>query len=109
MSTPPTGSNPARITSEVVAKVAKLASLQLSEAELELMTSQLSGMLDHFADIDKLNLSNVAPLAQPFPLKNVFREDVVVAGVDRDEVLAAAPAAQEGRFRVPPSSGLGEQ
>ena len=109
MGTPPTGSTPARITSEVVAKVAKLASLQLSEAELELMTSQLSGMLDHFADIDKLNLSNVAPLAQPFPLKNVFREDVVVAGVDRDEVLAAAPAAQEGRFRVPPSSGLGEQ
>ena len=109
MSTPPTGSNPARITSEVVAKVAKLASLQLSEAELELMTSQLSGMLDHFADIDKLDLSNVAPLAQPFPLKNVFREDVVVAGVDRDEVLAAAPAAQAGRFRVPPSSGLGEQ
>ena len=109
MSTPPTGSNPARITSEVVAKVAKLASLQLSEAELELMTSQLSGMLDHFADIDKLNLSNVAPLAQPFPLMNVFREDVVVAGLDRDEVLAAAPAAQDGRFRVPPSSGLGEQ
>ena len=109
MSTQPTGSNPARITSEVVAKVAKLASLQLSEAELEQMTSQLSGMLDHFADIDKLDLSNVAPLAQPFPLKNVFREDVVVAGLDRDEVLAAAPAAEDGRFRVPPSSGLGEQ
>jgi aspartyl-tRNA(Asn)/glutamyl-tRNA(Gln) amidotransferase subunit C len=42
-------------------------------------------------------------------LKNVFREDVVVAGLDRDEVLAAAPAAEDGRFRVPPSSGLGEQ
>jgi aspartyl-tRNA(Asn)/glutamyl-tRNA(Gln) amidotransferase subunit C len=109
VSTPPTGSNPARITSEVVAKVAKLASLQLSEAELVLMTSQLSGMLDHFADIDKLDLADVAPLAQPFPLKNVFREDVVVAGLDRDEVLAAAPAAEDGRFRVPPSSGLGEQ
>ncbi|MEY4025878.1 MAG: aspartyl/glutamyl-tRNA(Asn/Gln) amidotransferase subunit [Actinomycetota bacterium] len=68
------------------------------------MTSQLSGMLDHFADIDKLDLSNVEPLAQPFPLK-----DVVVAGLDRDEVLAAAPAAEDGRFRVPPSLGLGEQ
>ena len=109
MSTPPTGSNPARITSEVVAKVAKLASLQLSEAELELMTSQLSGMLDHFADSDKPNLSHVAPLAQPSPLKTVLRDHGVGAGVDRDEVLAAAPAAQEGRFRVPPSSGLGEQ
>lgn len=73
------------------------------------MTTQLSGMLDHFADIDKLDLDNVVPLAQPFPLKNVFREDVVVAGLDRDEVLAAAPAAEDGRFRVPPSQGLGEQ
>ena len=73
------------------------------------MTAQLSGMLDHFADIDKLDLSNVAPLAQPFPLKNVFREVVVVAGLDRDEVLAAAPAAEDGRFRVPTSLGLGEQ
>ena len=103
------GSSPARITAEVVAKVAKLSSLQLSDAELALMTSQLSGMLDHFADIDKLDLSNVEPLAQPFPLKNVFREDVVVAGLDRDEVLDAAPAAEDGRFRVPPSLGLGEQ
>jgi len=92
-----------------VAKVAKLSSLQLSDDELALMTSQLSGMLDHFADIDKLDLDNVVPLAQPFPLKNVFREDVVVAGLDRDEVLAAAPAAEDGRFRVPPSLGLGEQ
>lgn len=109
MSTPAAGSNPARITSEVVAKVAKLASLQLSEDELVLMTNQLSGMLDHFADIDKLDLEHVAPLAQPLPLKNVFRDDVIVQGLDRDEVLAAAPAAEDGRFRVPPSSGLGEQ
>lgn len=109
MSTPSSGSSPARITAEVVAKVAKLSSLQLSDDELALMTTQLSGMLDHFADIDKLDLDNVAPLAQPFPLKNVFREDVVVAGLDRDEVLAAAPAAEDGRFRVPPSQGLGEQ
>ena len=109
MSTPTSGSNPARITTEVVAKVAKLASLQLSEDELVLMTSQLSGMLDHFADIDKLDLEQVAPLAQPLPLKNVFRDDVIVQGLDRDEVLAAAPAAEDGRFRVPPSSGLGEQ
>ena len=109
MSTPAAGSNPARITSEVVAKVAKLASLKLNEDEIALMTSQLSGMLDHFADIDKLDLENVVPLAQPFPLKNVFREDVIAKGLDRDEVLAAAPAAEDGRFRVPPSSGLGEQ
>ncbi|MFM7125029.1 MAG: Asp-tRNA(Asn)/Glu-tRNA(Gln) amidotransferase subunit GatC [Actinomycetes bacterium] len=108
MSTPASGSNPARITAEVVAKVAKLASLHLNDDELALMTSQLSGMLEHFADIDKLDLDNVAPLAQPLPLKNVFREDVIVSGLDRDEVLAAAPAAEDGRFRVPPSLSRGE-
>ena len=43
--------------------------------------------------------------AQPFPIKNVYREDVVVPGLDRQEVLDNAPAPQDGRFRVPPSNG----
>ena len=45
-------------------------------------------------------------MTQPYPLVNVMRDDVVVAGLDRDEVLAAAPAAEDGRFRVPPIIGL---
>jgi aspartyl-tRNA(Asn)/glutamyl-tRNA(Gln) amidotransferase subunit C len=44
-------------------------------------------------------------MAQPFPIKNVYREDVVVPGLDRQEVLDNAPAPQDGRFRVPPSNG----
>jgi aspartyl-tRNA(Asn)/glutamyl-tRNA(Gln) amidotransferase subunit C len=48
----------------------------------------------------------VQPMTQPYPLHNVFREDVVADGLDRDEVLAAAPAAEDGRFRVPPILGL---
>jgi aspartyl-tRNA(Asn)/glutamyl-tRNA(Gln) amidotransferase subunit C len=93
---------------EVVAKVARLARLELTPAELTLMTKQLSGMLEHFRDIDKLDLSAVAPMAQPLPLKNVMREDVVQPCLDRDEVLAAAPAAQDHRFRVPPTIGFVE-
>jgi aspartyl-tRNA(Asn)/glutamyl-tRNA(Gln) amidotransferase subunit C len=47
-------------------------------------------------------------MPQPLPLKNVFREDVVVPSLDRDEVLANAPAAEDKRFRVPPTIGFTE-
>ena len=98
----------ARLSRDVVAKVARLARLELNSDELDLMTTQLAGMLEHFSDIDKLELEGVAPLAQPLPLKNVLRDDVVVPGLDRDEVLAVAPAAEDGRFRVPPTIGFQE-
>ena len=87
-------------------KVAKLARLDLTPEHLERMTAQLSGMLEHFADIDALDLGEVVPMTQPYPLQNVFREDVVAPSLDRDEVLAAAPEAENGRFRVPPILGL---
>ena len=90
-----------RLTSDVVAKVARLARLDLSEGEIESATAQLSKMLDHFADIDALDLDGVEPMTQPYPLTNVLREDVVGDCLDRDEVLAQAPAAEAGRFRVP--------
>ena len=95
-----------RISAQAVAKVARLARLDLSAEEIERATTQLDGMLEHFADIDALQLDDVVPMTQPYPLVNVFREDVIVAGLDRDEVLAAAPAADDGRFRVPPIIGL---
>ena len=95
-----------RITPEAVAKVAKLARLSLSDAELEPATHQLSDMLDHFADIDALDLDGVEPMTHPTPIANVMREDIEMDCLDRDEVLAAAPAAEDGRFRVPPIVGL---
>jgi aspartyl-tRNA(Asn)/glutamyl-tRNA(Gln) amidotransferase subunit C len=97
-----------RITAGGVVKVARLARLDLTDEEIERTTSQLSSMLDHFADIDALDLSDVDPMTQPYPLANVFREDVVVAGLDRDEVLAEAPDSDDGRFRVPPIIGAPE-
>jgi aspartyl-tRNA(Asn)/glutamyl-tRNA(Gln) amidotransferase subunit C len=95
-----------RISAAVVAKVARLARLDLTAEELDRMTTQLDGMLEHFADIDALDLTPVVPMTQPYALVNVFRPDVVRPGLDRDEVLAAAPAAEDGRFRVPPTVGM---
>jgi aspartyl-tRNA(Asn)/glutamyl-tRNA(Gln) amidotransferase subunit C len=95
-----------RISADVVAKVSRLARLDLTPDEIEHTTHQLADMLEHFADIDALDLAEVAPMTQPFPLVNVLRDDVEQPVLDRDEVLAAAPDAADGRFRVPPIIGL---
>jgi aspartyl-tRNA(Asn)/glutamyl-tRNA(Gln) amidotransferase subunit C len=95
-----------RISAADVAKVARLARLDVTAEEIARMTVQLDGMLEHFADIDALDLAAVAPMTQPYPLVNVLRPDVVEPCLDRAEVLAAAPAAEAGRFRVPPIIGL---
>ena len=99
---------PEPISRETVAKVARLARLELTDAEIARMTSQLAGMLDHFRDVDALDLAQVEPMNQPIPLTNVLRDDVEAESLDRDEVLASAPAAQDGRFRVPPVVGFEE-
>jgi aspartyl-tRNA(Asn)/glutamyl-tRNA(Gln) amidotransferase subunit C len=97
-----------RITTEQVAKVAKLARLRLTDEELTRFTGQLADVLEHAADLDLLDLEGVEPMAQPIPLANVFRKDVPGPILDRDEVLAVAPAAEDGFFRVPPVLGESE-
>jgi aspartyl-tRNA(Asn)/glutamyl-tRNA(Gln) amidotransferase subunit C len=84
-----------------VEHVAKLARLALTDDEVEDLTSELAGILGHAADIEALALDDVPPTAHPLPLENVLRPDAVRPTLDRDEVLGQAPAAEDGRFRVP--------
>lgn len=84
-----------------VAKVARLARLRLTDDELERFTAQLSNVLGHAQDLHRLNVDGVAETAHPFELVNVLRPDVVGECLDRDEVLAVAPDAEDGRFGVP--------
>jgi aspartyl-tRNA(Asn)/glutamyl-tRNA(Gln) amidotransferase subunit C len=98
---------PDRISAADVAHVATLARLALTADELERYTGQLGDVLGHFADIDALALDGVEPMTQPYPLTNVLRPDVVGDCLARDEVLSQAPAAEDGRFRVPPILGEG--
>ena len=85
--------------------MARLARLDLTADELDHYTDQLAAILDHAADIEALDLDGVEPMTHPVPLTNVLRDDVEVPCLDRDEVLAAAPAAESGRFKVPPILG----
>jgi aspartyl-tRNA(Asn)/glutamyl-tRNA(Gln) amidotransferase subunit C len=90
-----------RITRADVAHVARLARLDVAEDELDQFTQQLGAVLEHAADVEALDTAGVEPTAHPLPLQNVLRDDVVTPSVDRDEVLSQAPAAEDGRFRVP--------
>jgi aspartyl-tRNA(Asn)/glutamyl-tRNA(Gln) amidotransferase subunit C len=94
-----------RISRDQVAHVARLARLELADDELDMFTEQLGAVLDHAADVEALELDDVLPTSHPYPLKNVLRADVVSASVDTAEVLDAAPAVEDGRFRVPPILG----
>jgi aspartyl-tRNA(Asn)/glutamyl-tRNA(Gln) amidotransferase subunit C len=90
-----------RITRSDVEHVARLARLALSDEEIERFTGQLEVILEHAADVSALDTEGVPPTAHPLPLVNVLRSDEPQPGVSRDDVLAMAPDAQDGRFRVP--------
>ena len=92
-------SNP--LTRADVIHVAKLARLDLSDEEVEEFTVQLGAILEHAADVAALDTSGVPPTSHPIPLSNVLRPDEVRPTLERDAVLAMAPAEEDGRFRVP--------
>ncbi len=94
-----------RISRDDVAHVARLARLDLSDDELDRFTDQLGAVLDHAAGVAALDTEGVPPTAHPLPLVNVLRDDTPGPSLDREEVLSQAPAAEEGRFRVPPILG----
>ena len=96
---------PDRITPDDVAHVARLARLDLTAEEVARLVVDLGAVLDHAADVAALDTAGVPPTAHPLPLRNVLRADEPRPGVDRDEVLAMAPRAEDDRFRVPPILG----
>jgi aspartyl-tRNA(Asn)/glutamyl-tRNA(Gln) amidotransferase subunit C len=103
MNDSPTG--PAPLSRDDVIHVARLARLELSEREVDLFTAQLRTVLDHAADVAALDLAHLAPSTRPIALENVLRPDEPRPSLDRAEVLAAAPAVEDDRFRVPRIGG----
>ncbi len=95
----------AQISRDDVAHVARLARLRLTDDELDTFTEQLAKVLDHARDVEALDVADVPPTSHPYPLLNVLRADEPRPTLDREDVLGAAPAAEGGRFRVPPVLG----
>ena len=89
------------ISRDDVANLAKLARIDMSDAELDHLSSELSVILDAVARVQEVAGSDVPPTSHPLPLKNVFRDDVVKPSLTPGEALSGAPAQEEQRFKVP--------
>ncbi len=84
-----------------IAKVAKLATLALSEDELATYGSQLDDILEHAERVQALPTDGVEPTSHPLAMVNAFREDEVGECLDPESFLSEAPDAHDGQFRVP--------
>ncbi|HXY43134.1 MAG TPA: Asp-tRNA(Asn)/Glu-tRNA(Gln) amidotransferase subunit GatC [Acidimicrobiales bacterium] len=89
------------ISLEEVRHVAKLARLELTDGEIATLQGELSALLDHVDKVRRLDTADIPPTAHPLPLENVLRPDEVRPCLDREIVLAAAPAVESDRFLVP--------
>lgn len=89
------------ISDETIEYVGILAKLELSEEEREQAKKDMGSMLDYIDKLSELDTSDVEPMSHVFPVNNVFREDVVTNGDDREAILKNAPEEKDGMFSVP--------
>jgi aspartyl-tRNA(Asn)/glutamyl-tRNA(Gln) amidotransferase subunit C len=85
-----------------VLHVAHLARLALTDEEIERLTAELDKILQAVGVVSELDLADVPPTSHPLDLVNVWAEDSTQESLALDEVLANAPSAEDGMFRVPP-------
>lgn len=88
-----------------IAHVARLARIDLTEAELESYKAQLGVILEHAARVQSLEVEPDVEAAHPLGMANAFRDDELRPSLDRDEVLGQAPEVVDGFFVVPPAMG----
>ncbi len=89
------------ISSETMDYVGILAKLELSLEEKEAARKDMERMLDYIDQLNELDTSQAEPLSHVFPVNNVFREDVVTNGDEREKILKNAPEQKDGAFKVP--------
>jgi aspartyl-tRNA(Asn)/glutamyl-tRNA(Gln) amidotransferase subunit C len=85
---------------EAVLHIAKLARVALTNDEAETYRAQLSGIIGHFDVLNGVDTDGVEPTAHTLPLRNVMADDVSRPSMLRDDVLALAPATEDGYLRV---------
>lgn len=89
------------ISREEVARVAALARIDLTEEELDRFAVELQVIAGAVASVSEVATPDVPATSHPIPMANVMRDDVPGTPLDVDEILAGAPAAQDGQFAVP--------
>jgi aspartyl-tRNA(Asn)/glutamyl-tRNA(Gln) amidotransferase subunit C len=89
------------ITRDEIAHLAMLSRLALTDEELDRFAGQLDVIISSVARVQEVAAAGIPPTTHAVPLSNVYREDVLTECLDADTVLAQAPAAEQGRFKVP--------
>lgn len=87
---------------EEIEHIAALARLRLTEDEKARYRVQLSAVLDYMDKLRQVDTAHIEPTATVLPLRTVLRPDEVQPSLTLAELLANAPAAEAGLFRVPP-------
>ena len=93
------------IDDETIENVCILAKLSLGEEAKAKAKQDMQKMLDYVEKLDELDTDGVEPLSHIFGDQNVFREDVVTNGDNKEAMLANAPKAKEGQYQVPKTIG----
>jgi aspartyl-tRNA(Asn)/glutamyl-tRNA(Gln) amidotransferase subunit C len=91
-----------KLTRDDVLHIAELARLGLSDDEVARFQEQLSDILSYAERLQQVDLSAISPTARAQATQTVWRADVVVPSFPRAAILANAPQAAEGCFKVPP-------
>ncbi|MGZ4590765.1 MAG: Asp-tRNA(Asn)/Glu-tRNA(Gln) amidotransferase subunit GatC [Actinomycetes bacterium] len=94
-------SSSASISRDEVAHLASLARLALTDDELDRYAGQLDVIIASVARVAEVAADDIPPTSHALPLTNVMRDDKVRPGLTQEEALSGAPAAEQGRFRVP--------
>jgi aspartyl-tRNA(Asn)/glutamyl-tRNA(Gln) amidotransferase subunit C len=89
------------ITRDEVAHLARLSRLALSDAELDHFAGQLDQIIGAVARVQEVAAEGIPPMTHAVPVVNVFRDDIVQPCLTPEQALSQAPAAEQGRFRVP--------
>ncbi|MFP3715178.1 Asp-tRNA(Asn)/Glu-tRNA(Gln) amidotransferase subunit GatC [Isoptericola variabilis] len=89
------------ISRDEVARVAALARIDLRPDEVDRLAGELDVIVDAIARVSEVATPDVPATSHPLPMTNVFREDVPEPGLPVDDVMAGAPASEDGRFLVP--------
>lgn len=89
------------LSKELIRKLAKLARLQVEETEVDPLLRDLNSILGYIQQLDKVDVSTVAPLSQVNGLTNVFRNDLIADPLSAEDSLRNAPDLSGRYIRVP--------
>lgn len=89
------------ISEEEIVHIAKLASLNLSDAEIERYSNDMTEILEFANMINSVDTDEITETIATNENYNVFRKDEVIQSIDRDILLKNAPSKDEGMFRIP--------